>query len=78
LIRKQIRDYLLLHRASDEPGDFSDNDSLLELGVIDSLVMIDLIAHIESTYSIKIDEDDMVPEHFDSIDAIVAYIQAKT
>jgi acyl carrier protein len=76
-MRNEIREYLRDHRASDDACEFSDDDSLLELSVIDSLVMVDLIAHLEKAYEITIDEDDMVPENFDSVAAIVAYVRRK-
>ena len=76
-MRNEIRAYLTEHRASEEVDGFADGDSLLELGVIDSLSMVDLIAHLEKTYEITIAEDDMVPENFDSVDAIVAYVEKK-
>jgi len=41
------------------------------------MAMVDLIAHLEKTYAITIDEDDMVPENFDSVEAIVTYVTGK-
>jgi len=72
-----IRAYLVANRATDSAVSFSNQDSLLEAGVIDSMAMVDLITHLEKTYSITVDEDDMVPEHFDSVDAIAAYVTSK-
>ena len=76
-MKDEIRQYLMEHRASEDAWDFSDGDSLLELSVIDSLVMVDLIVYLEKTYNITIDEDDMVPENFDSVAAIVAYVRRR-
>jgi acyl carrier protein len=76
-MRDEIRRYLLTHRASKEVTALSDQDSLLETGVIDSLAMVDLIAHLEKTYGISIGEDDMVPENFDSIDSIASYVERR-
>jgi len=73
----EIREYLLSHGANEDVGEIADGDSLLELGVVDSMAMVDLIAHIETTYGIVVDEDDMTPENFDSIEAIVAYVGQK-
>jgi acyl carrier protein len=77
LMRNEIRAYLMEHRASEVACEFTDEDSLLELSVIDSLVMVDLIAHLEKTYRVTIDEDDMVPENFDSVAAIADYVARK-
>ena len=76
-MKEEIRAYLASHRATDGADHLRDNESLLEAGVIDSMAMVDLIAHLENTYSITVDEDDMVPENFDSVDAIVSYVTAK-
>ena len=76
-MRNEIREYLMEHRPSEDACEFADDDSLLELGIIDSLVMVGLIAHLETTYNITIDENDMVPENFDSVAAVVAYVRQK-
>lgn len=76
-MKNDIREYLMEHYTGEEIGEFSDADSLLELGILDSLLMVDLIAHLEKTYGITVDEDDMMPENFDSIEAMVSYIEQK-
>lgn len=76
-MKEEIRSYLLSHRATDAVDSFSDDESLLESGVLDSMTMVDLIAHLEQTYAISVDEDDMIPENFDSVDAIAAYVARK-
>ena len=76
-MKDTIREYLIKHGAAIDVEDLTDNESLLEAGVIDSASMVDLIAFLERDYGIIIDEDDMMPENFDSIDAITAYINSK-
>lgn len=76
-MKDEIRQYLLTHFPPPEGGTLSDGESLLEAGVIDSVAMVDLIAHLERTYEIVVDEDDMVPENFDTITAIAAYVDRK-
>jgi len=60
------------------PGDaIGDSDSLLERGIIDSLGVLKLVVFLEETYGIKIDEDDLMPENFDSLSAISSYVSSK-
>lgn len=73
----QIRSYLLTTPAASGVLKLADHDSLLAAGVIDSVAMIDLIAHLETTYKIHVTEDDMTPENFDSVAAIARYVQGK-
>ena len=74
-MRTEIREYLMANRATEQIGELTDGDSLLERGVIDSMTMVDLIAHLERTYDVSIGEDDMTPENFDSIEAIAVFIE---
>jgi methoxymalonate biosynthesis acyl carrier protein len=50
---------------------------LLEAEVIDSLGIVELIAFLEGRYAIKVDDDDLAPENFRSVDSIVAFVQSK-
>lgn len=73
----EIRNFLSVHRLLDGTNHVADDESLLEAGVIDSAAMVDLIAFLEKQYQIQIDEDDMIPENFDSIDAMARYVETK-
>jgi acyl carrier protein len=50
------------------------SDSLLEVGVIDSVGVLELIEHLEATYELQIPDADVLPENLDSIDAIAQYV----
>ena len=76
-MKQQIREFLKNNRAVASEAEFNDDDSLLEAGVIDSMTMIDLIAFLEGEFGIAVDDDDMTPENFDSVNAIAAYVQSK-
>ncbi len=68
---------LLSHLGTE--GDLAtvgNEDSLLESGVLDSAAMVELIMRLEDRFGIAIDEDDLVPENFDSIAAITAFLEA--
>jgi acyl carrier protein len=55
----------------------ADGDSFLEHHVLDSTGFLELIAHLEDTYGIKVGDDEMVPENLDSLDALEAYLARK-
>lgn len=56
-------------------GAVGDGESLLEAGVMDSIGVIQLVAYIEERLGVPVSEDDMMPENFDSISAIVAFVE---
>ncbi len=54
------------------PEDTSVN--LLDSGVIDSFDIVDLIGSLEEMFGIEVDGDDIIPENFESIDAIARLV----
>jgi acyl carrier protein len=55
----------------------SDDDSLLNEGVFDSIGMIEFLSFIEKEFNIKVGTDDLTPDNFDSINQISRYISLK-
>ncbi len=55
----------------------TDSGSLLEAGIIDSTGVLELVAHVEGAYAIRIEDDEMVPENLDSIVNLVAFVGHK-
>jgi acyl carrier protein len=51
--------------------------SLLETGVLDSLSLLRLVGFIQERFGITVDDVDLVPEHFDTVDAISAYLRSR-
>jgi acyl carrier protein len=52
-------------------------EDLLAHGVIDSFGLIGLIASLERTFGIEIVEEDVVPEHFQTLERLAAFVEAK-
>lgn len=76
-MHQQIINFLYDESLKDEFKELDYDDSLLELGIIDSVKMLDLINFIEEQFGVQVDDDDLYPENFDSINAIVNYINSK-
>ncbi len=47
--------------------------SQLDTGVLDSLSLLKLVLFVQQRFGLVVDDVDVVPEHFDSVDAICAY-----
>ena len=56
---------------------FSDQDSFLDLGIIDSTGVLELVDFIQRTWGLEVDDEDLVPENLDSVDNLVRFIQRK-
>ncbi|HXJ84919.1 MAG TPA: acyl carrier protein [Candidatus Methylomirabilis sp.] len=57
--------------------DLGDEASLLDAGVIDSVGILELLAFLEQTFGIRISDEELSPEHFDSVEALVRFVEAK-
>jgi len=51
---------------------------LLEEGLLDSLLLMDLIFHVEEQFDVRFDGDDVNPDNFRSIGAIVDLVMPQT
>ena len=56
---------------------YSDNDSFLENGIIDSTGVLELIAFLEKTFAIAVEDDELVPENLDSVNNVVRFVEVK-
>ena len=73
-VRRYIEENLLLGAGAVSPAD---GESFLEHQLLDSTGFLELVAHLEEAYGIKIGDDEMVPENLDSLDAIEGFVQSK-
>nr|WP_297351779.1 acyl carrier protein [uncultured Caldimonas sp.] len=77
-IKQQVRAYILDNFLMGAQGtSFGDADSFMEQHVLDSTGFLELITFLEETYSIKVDDEEMVPENLDSLDNVDAFVQRK-
>jgi len=55
----------------------SDSISLLDTGIIDSVGVLELVAHLEGDLGLSVDDEDLIPENLDTIDNLVNFIARK-
>ena len=76
LDRGNLRRYLHEQQGL-EPEDFEDDTLLFSSGLIDSFSMVDLIIFIEDTEGVRVHPADVTLDNFDSIDRILAFVEAR-
>lgn len=57
--------------------DIAQQDPLLGLGIIDSTGVLELVAFLERTFDIKVNDEDIAPENLDTLAGIAAFVQRK-
>jgi acyl carrier protein len=53
------------------------DDSLFDLGIIDSLGIMMLVSELEAQFKIQVPEYDLLPDNFDTINAIAGYVNKR-
>jgi len=76
-IGQELRQFLIENFLFGRDSSFSDNDSFIEMGLLDSTGVLELIAFLEKKYGVKLEDDEIVPENLDSIQRISALVTRK-
>jgi acyl carrier protein len=77
-IEEQVRGYILENFLyTDDPSELSDDQSLFDSGVVDSTGVLELVSFIEDSYGVQVDDTELIPDNFDSVEKISAYIKRK-
>ncbi len=75
-MKQALCNYISTTLLGDESGvDVQPDDKLLEVGMLDSLQLMRLVHHIETETGRTIPPADLVLENFESVNAIVAYLE---
>jgi len=76
--KQKLRDYILENYLfTEDQSALMDDDSFLEKGILDSTGILEVIYFIEDEYSIKVGDEEMVPENLDSVNNIVNFVKQK-
>ena len=73
----KVREFVVENFLFGEGESLKEDTSFLEEGIIDSTGILELIMFLEETYSIKIQDDEVVPENLDSLQNIARFIDQK-
>jgi len=75
---KAIKEFIQTELIRDKShADLKLTDNLIETGIIDSLGIQKLLAYLETTFSIHIPDDELIPDNFQTIEAISAFLRDK-
>jgi acyl carrier protein len=64
----------VIHAVADIPNDPTPDESLFDSGTLDSFTLPDLVTGLEKEFNLKIPDSDLVPERFDTVTKIEAYL----
>ncbi len=77
-LEQQIRKYVADNLLSTEDGfEYSNDSSFISEGLIDSVGVMELVAFVQSQFAITIDQREVTPDNFDSVNKLATFIRCK-
>lgn len=77
-IKVQVRQYMeenfLLSAGARLPAD---HESFMDHQLLDSTGFLELVLYLEESFGIAVEDNEMIPENLDSLDALAAFIVRK-
>ena len=75
--KEQIRSFVTSNFYVPDAASLGDATSLLDQGIIDSTGVLEVVAFLEATFGIKVEDDELLPENLDSIERLAAFVGRK-
>ncbi len=77
LQRDQLRQFIVDKFLFGQANGFTDQDSFLERGIIDSSGILELIRFLEQQFRVRIADEELIEENLDSIDNLDEFVGRK-
>ena len=76
MIKDGVKKYVFEASLSDEK-DLKDDSLIFEAGLLDSMGLLFLIEFLNEEFKVEVNDDELNPKNFESINSIVAFIKNK-
>jgi acyl carrier protein len=77
-VAEQVREYVAMNFLfSDNGYPFPDDASFLKEGIVDSTGVLELVMFVEESFGVAVEDQEIIPENFDSVSQLAAYIRGK-
>jgi acyl carrier protein len=76
-LEESIRKFVLERFPLARQRNVSNQESLLENGILDSLGILEVVTFVEGEFQITVDDEELQPDNFSSIASMSAYVVHK-
>lgn len=70
-----MEELLRILKEANDKIDYENEKALIDKGLIDSLELMEIISEIEDTFDVEIGMEEIIPENFNSAEAMYALIE---
>ena len=75
-LKKEIKNYIVETSLSDA-NKIKDSTLIFDTGLLDSMGLLFLIEFINENYQVEVNDEELNPKNFESINSIVGFIEGK-
>ncbi|MDD5701348.1 MAG: acyl carrier protein [Dehalococcoidales bacterium] len=76
-VKDKIKSFIVDYFVKDSGLVLDDDLSFLEKGIIDSTGVMELVSFLETTFDIRLEDEEIIPDNFDSVNKLVNFIHQK-
>jgi acyl carrier protein len=76
-LKQDIRKFVVETFLFGQDNGLTEDTSFLSEGIVDSTGVLELVAHLEKTYGIKVKDEELIPDNLDSVGSIASYLTQK-
>lgn len=74
---QRLKQFIVENFYVSNPAELEADTSLIAGGWVDSTGMLEIVGFLEEQFSIKVAEEELVPDNFETIGRIAAYLARK-
>ena len=72
-----LTNYIKQEIMRNPKSNLSEDEDLLGAGILDSLAILQLVAYIEDAFGIKVPDEEVVFDNFQSINALAGFLETQ-
>ncbi len=76
-IEETIRAYIAKEILFSDRYGYSDDASFLDEGIVDSMNVLQIVMFIEKKFAIRVEDEEVIPNNFDSVAKLANYVRSK-
>jgi len=76
-LKNKIKSFVSDYFIKDSGIEIAEDSSFLDKGIIDSTGVMELVSFLEETFGITMDDEEIIPDNFDSIEKLVTFVENK-